>query len=779
MNILVRQFKSPLIWILLIAAVITGFFLRELVDTAVILLTVVVNTLLGFWQEYRADKALQAISKLLVTKVKVIRGGKRLEIEQTELVVGDIVILEIGNIAPADGRLMEGDSVSMNEAILTGESMPVVKQATDHQLPARNASYSEAGGPTTVSDTASASAVDSNQESAVIFAGTSVSSGIGRMKVEKLGGDTRMGQIAHTLKKTTESLTPLQKQVAGLAKLISFTVLFLAVAIFILGAAQGKSIPLIFKLVVAMLVGSIPEGLAINLTVLLALGMKRISKFKILVKNLIAAETLGNVTALCLDKTGTLTEGKMRVTGSDFTDEKLGIIATAACNDRRDPLEIAMYDWVKNADEIFKEYARSDEIPFSPVYKYIATLHPAKEIIFVSGAPEVLLERSDLSDSDKKKWKEKFDKYASDGSRLVAFGYKSYNNYKDYKLQDSDISDLAWLGIIIFEDPIRESAAAALVYAQKIGLKLHVITGDHAATTAAVVAKLKIKNEKLKTDSIRIYARVSPEEKLDIVKKLQHQGEVVAMTGDGVNDALALKKADVGIVMGESSDVARETADLILLTNDFGGIAEAIREGRSILSAFRNIISYLLSHSLAEVVLVSGGIFLPIPLPILATQILWTNMISDSLPGLALALERPDQKIRPAIKKLFTGEVIGIILTASLLVGPLALGGFIYSWKAGGDVEMARSLAFAMLGAGSLLYALFLGSRKNIWLWIAVAAGILMVFAPVYMKWGQVLLELKPLPPAAAAATVLAGGFIMLAVGAVKKLAGRAGLNTK
>ena len=498
-EVLWRQFKSPLIFVLILATGVTAFLLKEPVDAAVIGAAVLVNTILGFIQEFRAERSLEALQQMLTPTCKVIRDGRRREIEAAELVPGDIVILEIGRMVPADGVLVEADGMSVEEAILTGESVPVQKQAV-------------------------------SSENSQVYMGTTIVTGIGKMAVEKIGKATRMGQIAASLAKQKPKPTPLMREIERLSRWLGAAVGIIAAAIFIFGSLAGHSPKDMFTMGVAIAVAAIPEGLAVSLTAILALGMRRILKRKALVKKLIAAETLGSVTTICVDKTGTLTEGKMRVIETvvsttpmakmakwlnGYTSKDFLPIAAILVNDLRDPLETAMDQWArkeigdKETEKLVKNYRRLDEIPFSPNYKYIATLHQIKEegrrkkeegevtaeLLLVSGAPEVILEKSNLSAKEKAEWTAKFEHFGLQGYRLVAFAHKNMNQ-RINALTHQHIDNLTWLGILLFDDPVRAGVGDALVHAQKLGLKIHVITGDYLPTTEAVVEKLKAQSSK-------------------------------------------------------------------------------------------------------------------------------------------------------------------------------------------------------------------------------------------------------------------------------------------
>ncbi len=754
-RIFLSQLSSPLMLVLIAAAGATGFFIGDWADSSLILAAVGVSTTLGFFQEFKAEKALIKLKGLLAPKAKVIRDGKPRIVEARFLVPGDVAVLEIGRIVPADGKLVEADSLSINEAILTGESAPASKSASGNQFSVIgyqsmvsqfSVSRSETDKPITGRPETENRKPKTDNGTSLVFMGTSVAAGIGRMEVTETGDKTRFGQIAGRILTEIKSKTPLMRQVASLARVLTILVIAAAGSIFIIGWIQGREIQEMFKLAVSIAVAAIPEGLAVSLTAILAIGMQKLLKRKALVHRLASAETLGSVTVILSDKTGTLTEGKMRVTGMDLTDEKMGRIGLAVCNDLRDPLEIAMFNAIPDAKKIVKQYPRLDEIPFSPDYKYIATLH--QSILFVSGAPEVLLKKSTLSANDQEKWRKKFLDYAKRGLRLVAIAMKRPSlTSQGLALTDKDINGLTWLGIVLFKDPIRPVAAEAIVKAQALGLQVKIVTGDYLETTMAVVNKLKVKSEKLKVDEIEVFARVSPEEKLKIVKDLQAKGEVVAMMGDGVNDAPALKAADIGIVVEGASDVSKETADLVLIDNNFYTIVEAIIEGRKLFLKFQKVMAYLLSDSMAAVIILGFALFFNWPLPMTAMMILWINLISDGLPSVALALDDGPKNgviAERQARVLLDERVVGLIVSVSTMKALAALIIFkmVFVWS--GNLPMAQTAAFISVGLASLMSVIVFRSfpgpaisggmpGKGVWTSVMIGLGLLLiaVYVPV------------------------------------------------
>lgn len=753
-SIFLDQLKSPLVYVLLFAALIT-LFLRDFPDTVIILFAVLINTILGFYQERKAKQAFYALAKILTPQAKVIRDEEKKIIDARNLVPGDLVVLEIGDKIPADGVFLQAIDLSVNEAILTGESQAVKKKEN------------ESG-----------------------FMGTIVASGRGLMRVNQTGTLTKMGQIAKTLEEKEEK-TPLEKQLAQLAKSLAILVGVAALFIFLSGIILGKSVIEMFTTAVALAVAAIPEGLLVSLTVILAIGMQRILKRKALVKNLASAETLGSVTVICADKTGTLTEGKMRVVKDDFVDRQLGIKAAALCNNLHDPLEYAMWDWVKEEGEdpqkIFEDNPRLGEIPFSPKYKYKVTLHP--KLLFLSGAPEIVFRKCKVQSAKDKDWERKFKEYGKEGYRLVGFAVAETQNLAearkifaslrpDARKRDRGSASLRFLGLLLYEDPVRPEVEQVLKECQTAGIKVKIITGDYLETSIAVLEKLgikikrdeviegemleKISPEELKKtiDKIVLFARSDPFQKLKIVQALKDNGEVVAMMGDGVNDAPALQAADIGIVVKESSEVAKETADIILLDSNFKTIVAAIEEGRGIFDNLQKIVLYLLADAFGELLVIFGALLMGLPLPLVAGQILWINLAADSLPDLALAVDPKRKGLMKELPRnpkenLLNLEMKFLVFLISLFAGISTLVIFSFMLRNTGDLFLSRSLAFALLGTNSLFYVFSCRSLRqpvwqtnifsNRWLLAGVLAGFFLLVIPFYLRPLQVLLKTVPL----------------------------------
>lgn len=755
LKIIFTQLKSPLIYILIFAGIVT-LFLREYTDSIVIFAAVFVNTILGFFQEAKAEKSLLLLRQMIIPHAWVIRDGSEQKIESSKLVPGDLVILKTGEKVPADGTIIDAVDLHVNEAILTGESESIKK------------------GKAKLSNKA--------------FMGTVVVAGRGKMLITQTGMKTKMGKIAVGLGETIEEATPLKTQISKLSHILAVVMLVICLLILIEGLAIGRSFVEMFTLSVAIAVAAIPEGLVISVTMILVLGMQRLLASKALVRKLLAVETLGSVSCICADKTGTLTEGKMRVVKSDSLDKNLLVQSALLCNNLINPLELAMYNWaekeIENEGETEKgkllEKKRIDEIPFSSERKYMAILY--EDYLLVSGAPEKILSFCKLSSQQRKIWEERLEKYAHRGYRIVSFAYRKKGS-KEQKLKKEKIEKgLQWLGLLIFEDPIRKDVGAVLKSCQKAGIKLKLITGDYRGTAVAVLNQLgivdgqledenimegskleKISKEELGKiiDKVVLFCRTTPLQKIKIVEALQAKGEVIAMMGDGVNDVLALKKADIGVVVGEASEVAKETADMVLLDSNFKTILEAVNLGRATFQNIKKVVVYLLSDSFTEVILVGGSLALGLPIPLLAVQILWVNLVEDGLPGVALAFEKDDENLlnKPPRKKEtpILDKEMKIIIFIIGFVTDFGLFALFYALlKFGFHIDFIRTVIFVALGIDSLFYIFSCKSlHKNIWqtkFWdnmflnISVIFGIIMLLGAIYLPFLQTLLHTVSLP---------------------------------
>lgn len=742
--LLFQQVKNPLIYVLLLASVIT-LIIQHYPDAAVILLAVVVNTILGFIQERKATNALHALKHYVSSTVTVIRDGKREVLETSHIVPGDIVVLSQGVKIPADGVLIDANRLYVDESLLTGESEAVEKT--------------------------------NNTE---VFMGTTISSGQGVMEVKNIGAKTKMGDIALQIQ-TAEGDTPLQKQLKVFSKQLVVVIGILITLVFIVGILNEFSLIDVFTTSVALAVSSIPEGLIVSLTAVLAIGMQKILRRRGLVKKLAAAETLGGVTVVCIDKTGTLTLGKMNVV--DFVGNKKELAQQVLlANDLDDPIVIAAFEWGRTQVRDFvSKHQRLDSIPFSSKEKYFTSLHSwsdKQNRVYVNGAPELLLEWTTLSEKEKQEVLLVINNLTKQGKRIIGFARKDVPLTKK-EIHPSDVKkDLTWVGILAFSDPVRLGVKAALQQAKEAGIRTVVITGDYVKTSVYVLSQLGVSlredeiitgdelkqlSERERMDAIariRLFARTTPDQKHLIVELLKRQGEVVAMMGDGVNDAPALHAADIGIAVGEAVDVTKESADLVLLDSNFSTIIAAIEEGRAMFENIRKIILYLLSDAFAEIIVVFGGIVLGLPLPLTAIQILWINLISDGFPNLSLTVDPKREHImkdapRSPHEHLVNGWMIILIGFVSIIAAFTALASFTIVYSLSRDLLLARSVAFLTLGVDSLVYVFSVRSLmvpfwknhpfENKWLVVAVVAGFILQAIPFSTAFFRKLFGLKEL----------------------------------
>jgi Ca2+-transporting ATPase len=740
--IFLSQIKSPLVYILLIAGAIT-LFLGKYTDALVIAVAVAINTILGFLQERKANRALYALRKLVNPKAKVIRDGKRDEILLEEVVPGDVCIVNSGDKIPADGKVIYASRFFVSESVLTGESLPVSKEIGDR-----------------------------------VFMGTVVTSGNAFLEVEATGKETQVGKIAVAVQEPYED-TPLKRQIVIFSRQLTFIVAGLTLFVFIVGLLSGRDLLEIFTTSVALAVSAIPEGLLIGLTVVLAIGMQRILRVKGLVRNLVSAETLGGVTTICIDKTGTLTEGKMQVTDVIGNKVEVGKQALIA-NDLDDPLVLALWEWANKSlsnsdlggediDLYLRGHKRLDSIPFTSSKRYFASLNQTSKgpTLFVNGAPEFLLEWSKLDRDERRKIEKNIEKLTSEGKRLVGLAKKRMPD-GSVKINETDVKkNLDWVGLVAFSDPVRTDVKESLKKVKRAGVKLIVITGDYAQTAISLLESLGLYikkgneilgselermstqslRERLKTSEVLLFARTTPDQKLKIVKALKENGEVVAMMGDGVNDAPALKHADIGIVVGDATDVAKESADLILLDSSFAVIVSAIEEGRSIFDNIRKIILYLLCDSFGGIFAIVGSLVLELPLPLTAVQILWINLVSDGFPHLSLAVDPKEKNIMTRMPRNPNVNIVSawmkiMILIVSVASGAFTLFLFSHYLDSTKSVELARSVAFAVLGVNSLIYIFSIRTLSkpfwsenpfmNKWLNLAVVIGFFFQLLPFF-----------------------------------------------
>ncbi len=809
LKIFLNQWKSPLLIILLIAGVVSGI-LKEYIDMTVILLSAMINGIVGFVQEDKANKALNRLQTMIEYKATVLRDGIKKSISSEKVVPGDILFIEAGDRIQADGRIIQSHNLQIQEAALTGESEAARKKAGKLKPDA------------VVGDRAN-----------MIFRGTVVAEGRAEVVVTGTGGDTEIGKIASMVKKTPDEKTPLQKQLARLAKILGIAVFFMSTAIFILGVVSPKErhgFLEMFETAVAIAVAAIPEGLIISLTIILAVGMQRILRKNALVRRLLSAETLGSVSVICTDKTGTLTEGKMHVTYLVSASEdlnfkelqtinmeeeerhpdalkvlKIGIMCNnSSLENPRDPEKKWKFigDTTDTAlihagmgvglekhrlDQVFQ---RQDEIPFDSGLRYMATLHKkdADTVICIKGAGEKIYDfcshyeedgqRKKMSQKKSRWFKQEEKKLTGQGYRVLAVAYKNEKKSKK-KLNTQDLTDMTLTGLVALSDPLRSDVKETIEIAQKAGIRIVMITGDHLRTAQSIAAQIdmphqdqytmtggeieKIKDSELRklVKKIHVFARVEPKHKIRIVKAFQDNNQVVAMTGDGVNDAPALKAADIGIALGAGSDVSKETSDMVLMDNHVSTIVSAVEEGRTIYQNIRKVVVFLLSDSFTEVLLITGCIILGYPLAILPVQILWVNLIEDTFPTIALAFDKGDKEnmTEPPRKKhdsIFNKEMKMLIVIITIISDLTLFGIFLYFFDYfQGDIDLVRTMVFAALTIDSLFF-IFPVRSMNHMVWHinpfnnryiigSVFFGMLMLVTSIYWSPLQILLSTVPL----------------------------------
>lgn len=741
------QLSSPLTLVLVGAFLIT-FSLQEFVDAAVIAVALLIAVVVGLIQEGKASNAFSKLAHSQPHIAHVRREGKRFEIDSVELVPGDVVYLQAGMQVPADVRLLKVKNLSVNESPLTGEWIAVKKDVDIVDI----------GTPMT-------------ELTNMAWMGTLVATGSGLGIVVATGKNTSIGELAEDLKGIEDEKTPLQKEMKKVSEYMLYLILFLITLIFIVGLLQGQSIHDMLLISIAIAVAAVPEGLPAALTIILAVGMDSLLKRGGLVKNLLAAETLGSTTFVLTDKTGTLTEGRMSVGGAIIAGERLSIeqleqadssvltllktavAATDAFFDekaeilRGDPVETAIVQMADKAGISMRkgliQKSRLDYLPFESELRFAAGLVPDSSTykLCVNGAPDVLLAASDsflnqegktenITEEKRLLIEQVINKETEQGRRLIAVAYKEVL-YTDIPDDGANVaSKLTFAGIVILSDPARAGVSSAIAGVENAGARIILITGDNPATALAIAKEVGIsmKHERALSGNeisqysdaelltaidsgISVFARVLPQQKLRITTLLQKRGEVVAMTGDGINDSLALQKANIGIAIGSGTEVAKEASDLVLVNDSFEIIYAAIEEGRRIVSNLKKVVGYLLSTSLSEVVLIGAALIVGAPVPLTAAQILWANIIEEGFMSVAFAFEKGDKglmKQRPEdVHKngILAKETLAFILFCSTVLSGLSLALYFYVKSLGVPFEELRSVMFLSISIDSLFMA--------------------------------------------------------------------------
>jgi Ca2+-transporting ATPase len=797
--ILLEQFREILVIILIIAAVVSAV-LGEFTDAIVIMAIVVLNAVLGFSQEFRAEQAMAALKKLSVPIVRVRRDGEVQEISSIDLVPGDIVLLEAGNLIPADGRLLENMSLKAEEAALTGESEPVEKALA---IPAGNN-------------------LPLGDRTNMLYMGTIVTYGRGQFIVTSTGMDTELGHIADMIQDVEREQTPLQKRLDQLGRTLALAALAIIAVVVALGLLRGEDLETLFLTGIGMAVAAVPEGLPAVVTVTLALGSQRLLRRQALIRRLPAVETLGSVTVICSDKTGTLTENRMTVTildvaGNDHDIETLvsrkGVLleaewpgdapaeytalsvlvrAGALCNDAilktgDDGLKRAIGDPTEGAlllaaerlgfrkDELDEKWPRVAEVPFTSERKRMTTVHrtaveiqqtdlPWREAPYVlisKGAVDSLLkvtnrvmwknETAPLDEEMRQRIVDSDDRLARQGQRVLGVAFRFWESDELPDTEELLERDAVFVGLIAMIDPPRPEVKAAVATARQAGIRPIMITGDHPLTALRIAQDLDIvENGECLTgqqlsempagelekhiDSISVYARVAPEHKLNIVEVLQNEGQIAAMTGDGVNDAPALKRADIGVAMGiTGTDVSKEASDMVLLDDNFATIVAAVEEGRVVFDNVRKFIKYTLSSNAGELFLMLVGPLLGMPLPLLPLQILWVNLVTDGLPGLALATEQKEpgtMKRSPfhPQESIFSRGLGSQILWIGSLMGLLSLAVGYGAFQIDPDGPW-QTMVFTTLVLSQMGNALAIRSNRESVFTVGLFSNRMMVFA--------------------------------------------------
>ncbi len=745
----IKQFNDFMIIVLIIAAIISAIVAKtngsgDYIDSIIIIAIVIFNAIMGLIQEEKAEKSLEALKKMSAPNAKVRRNGKIQEIEASQVVPGDVVILEAGNYVPADCRLIDSYNLQIEESSLTGETLPTSKQA-DVILNANTA----------IGDLKN-----------MAFATTIVVNGHAEAVVVETGMNTKVGQIAGMIIENESPETPLQKKLGEVGKTLAITCMIICGLIFLIGIWKQIPITEMFMTSVGLAVAAIPEGLPAIVTIMLSIGVTKMAKKNSIIRKLPAVETLGCSSVICSDKTGTLTQNKMTVTqirnavGIVKNDDRRFILELGTmCTDTIESQEVigeatevaitnAAVEMNLRKRDLYDQMQRINEISFDSKRKMMTTIHTigSKYRIITKGAPDVLIKRCsqyyqsgriEPIFSKRDALQEQNQMMAEDALRVIAIAYKDVEKLPREINSETIENELTFVGLIGMIDPPREGVKEAVKTCRKAGIKTVMITGDHLQTAKAIAKELgilrkgdlaingetleKMSQQELERDIMRysVFARVSPEHKVRIVKAFQSTGAVVAMTGDGVNDAPALKNADIGIAMGKGgTDVAKNASDMVLTDDNFVTIVEAVKQGRNIYDNIKKAVHFLLATNIGEIVAIFVGLLLGIKSPLLAIQLLWVNLVTDSLPAIALGLEKAENNImnrlpRNPRKSLFADGLWGKITTEGVMIGMLTLVAFsignnLYS------IEVGRTMAFLSLGILELVHSFNIKGEESI-----------------------------------------------------------------
>ncbi|NLL31363.1 MAG: calcium-translocating P-type ATPase, PMCA-type [Clostridiales bacterium] len=792
--LLFEQINDPMIYILLVAAIISAI-VGEVSDALIILLVIAINAIIGVFQESKAEKALEALKNMSTPKAVVKRDGEIFEIESSDIVVGDIVIIDAGRYIPADIRLVEAANLKIEESAFTGESVPAEKHA-DIINEGDNLQVAE--------------------QSNMAFMSTLSTYGRGTGIVVATGMETQIGKIAKMLDSEEDNTTPLQKKLAKLGKTLGFLAIGISVLMFIVSMFQGRDFLTMFMTSISLAVAAIPEGLPAIVAIVLALGVQRMAKQNAIIRKLPSVETLGSVNIICSDKTGTLTINKMTVKkyfvnneiksldeiDKENPESKLLIEGMVLCSDATskdgvqtgDPTEVALVDVGNKVgmfkDDLLKEHRRVNEIPFDSDRKLMTTVnkYDDKYNVFTKGAIDNILKISnkilingeikDLSQEEKNNLLKASDSLSDEALRVLALGYKVIDN--ENVTIDSLEKDLIFVGFMGMIDPPREEVKGSIEISKKAGIRTIMITGDHKNTAIAIAKELGIADNISQAmsgaeidsysdeeftkivNNYRVFARVSPEHKVKIVKAFKSYGNIVSMTGDGVNDAPSLQAADIGVAMGiTGTDVAKGAADMILTDDNFTTIVEAVEEGRNIFTNIKKSILFLLSCNLGEIVALFVAILFNLDTPLLPIHLLWVNLITDSFPALSLGVDPGDKGVmnnppRNPKESLFAGRMGWMVIINGILIGATTLFAFLFSeYLYPESLRHAQTMAFVVLSVSQLFYSLSMrnetksifqvGILRNTWLIGAIVFGIALQYAIITIPFTAKVFKVYPL----------------------------------
>jgi Ca2+-transporting ATPase len=751
----IGQFKDFLI-ILLVFAAAAAAVIGDITDAVVILIVVILNAVVGFIQENRAENAMEQLKNMTSTEAVVIRDGEQKKVAASELTIGDVVVLEEGDNVPADLRLLKSYDLLINESALTGESKPSNKDEI---------SLSE------------------NETNNLAFMDTYVSSGRARGVVVEIGMNTAIGNIAEIIQGDEEK-TPLQDRIHGLGKLMGLIALIVCTGVF--GLQFFKGVPLVsnFLTAVSLAVAAVPEGLPAIMTLTLALGMQKIAKSNAVVRKLLAVETLGSCTTICTDKTGTLTENKMTVRQTRTTAPEMVFKISALCNNSSiyngkvigDPTDAAMLLYAEDngyiREELEKKYKRIFEIPLDSERKRMSTVNQfnGEKYLLTKGAPEIIIGQSkmiedegkfsEITEDIRRKILKDLKSMTSESLRVLALAYKKLGPEEGYENKETLESDLVYVGLVGMMDPPRKEAKEAVKLCEKAGIKVVMITGDNKDTATAIASEIgvlkggkvltgqdldKIDDNKFKeiVQDVSVYARVLPEQKVRIVEALKSRGQVVAMTGDGVNDAPALKKAAIGVAMGSGTDVAKESSDMILQDDNFATIVEAVKEGRTIFDNIKRFVKFQLSTNIGAILTIVSASLMSLPIPFNPIQILWINIIMDGPPAQSLGVEPSEENVmerQPSKGNIIPKRnLIKIVIAGVVMsIGTLLL--YYYELTSGAKVISATTIAFTVF----VMFQIFnvfnckaKGMVTNKTLIIAVVVSFVLQLGVIYLPYLQ------------------------------------------